>query len=71
VERPPELGDLELTITPIGPLDRATVDLYEELGIHRLVLLPEPESPRRHRHDPVPLDRILHNIDTVAETFIR
>jgi len=69
-ERPADLGRLELTVTPVGPLDRATVDQYEELGVDRLVLLPEPESPRGERHAPVPVDRILHNIDTVAATFL-
>jgi probable F420-dependent oxidoreductase len=69
-ERPPELGELELTITPIGTLDRATIERYSELGIHRLVLLPEPEASRAQRHAPVPVDRILRNIDTVADSFI-
>jgi probable F420-dependent oxidoreductase len=69
-ERPPQLGELELTITPVGPLDRATVEGYEQLGIDRLVLLPDPEAGRTRRHAAVPLDRILHNIDTVAASFI-
>jgi probable F420-dependent oxidoreductase len=69
-ERPAGLGELELTITPLGPLDRDAVQQYEELGIHRLVVLPEPEAPRDQRHLPVPVDRILRNIDTVAETLM-
>jgi probable F420-dependent oxidoreductase len=69
-QRPAELGRLELTITPVGPLDRATVDHYEELGVDRLVLLPQPDADRTHRHDPVPADRILHNIDVVADQII-
>ncbi len=39
VERPEELGDLELTITPPGAVDKAMVDAYAELGVDRLVLL--------------------------------
>ena len=69
-ERPDELGRLELTVTPAGPLDRATVDQYEELGIDRLVLLPQPDADRTQRHTPVPVDRILRNIDMVAEQII-
>jgi probable F420-dependent oxidoreductase len=69
-ERPAHLGRLELTVTPVGPLDRAAVDRYQELGVDRLVLLPEPEAERGRRHAPVPVDRILHNIDTVASTFL-
>jgi probable F420-dependent oxidoreductase len=70
VPRPAELGRLELTVTPAGPLDRATVDAYAELGVDRLVLMPEPGARRRHWHEPVPADRIMANIDTVAAQFM-
>jgi probable F420-dependent oxidoreductase len=69
-ERPPELGELELTITPVGTLDRPIVEYYEQLGIDRLVLLPQPDADREHGHAPVPADRIIRNIDTIADTFI-
>jgi probable F420-dependent oxidoreductase len=69
-ERPAGLGPLELSVTPIGPLDRATVDRYAELGVHRLVLLPQPDADRAHTHVPVPAGRILGNIDRVAEQII-
>jgi probable F420-dependent oxidoreductase len=69
-ERPADLGRLELTVTPVGPLDRATVDQYQELGVDRLVLLPEPEAEPGRRHAPVPVDRILDNIDTVAGALL-
>jgi probable F420-dependent oxidoreductase len=40
-ERPAELGELEVTITPPpGPVDRDVVRRYSELGVHRLVLKP-------------------------------
>lgn len=40
VDRPPELGPLEITITPLpGPLDADTVQRYEDLGVDRLVLV--------------------------------
>jgi probable F420-dependent oxidoreductase len=64
--RPPELGRLELTITPVGKLDRSTVEQYAELGVDRLVLLPQPDADRPLRHSPIPADRIMHNIDRVA-----
>ena len=69
-ERPSELGRLELTVTPAGKLDRSAVDRYAELGVDRLVLLPQPDAARGHRHEPVPPDRIMSNIDKVAEEFI-
>lgn len=65
-ERPAHLGRLELTVTPAGPLDRAALDAYEELGVDRLVLLPDPEAERGQRHAPVPVDRILRTIDAAA-----
>jgi probable F420-dependent oxidoreductase len=69
-ERPAELDRLELTVTPAGPLDKATVERYAELGVDRLVLLPQPDAGPRQRHVPVPAERILRNIDAVAEQII-
>jgi len=69
-ERPAELGRLELTVTPAGPLDKATVDEYAELGVDRLVLLPQPDATPAGRHAFVPVDRILRNIDTVAHQIL-
>jgi probable F420-dependent oxidoreductase len=39
VERPAELGELEITVTPPGALDRDAVARYRDLGVHRLVAL--------------------------------
>jgi hypothetical protein len=40
-DRAPELGELELTVTPPpGPVDADTVDKYRQLGVARLVMLP-------------------------------
>jgi hypothetical protein len=69
-ERPAALGPLELTVTPAGPLDKAAVDQYAELGVDRLVLLPQPDAGPAQRHAPVPMDRILRNIDTVARQIL-
>jgi hypothetical protein len=69
-DRPAGLGRLELSITPIGTLSRGVVDGYEQLGVDRLVLLPQPDADRDQRHRPVPVDRILRNIDWVAERII-
>jgi probable F420-dependent oxidoreductase len=38
-ERPGALGELEITVTPPGPLDRDLARRYEDLGVHRLVAL--------------------------------
>lgn len=39
-ERPGELGELEVTITPPGTPDLATARRYAELGVHRLTVQP-------------------------------
>jgi alkanesulfonate monooxygenase SsuD/methylene tetrahydromethanopterin reductase-like flavin-dependent oxidoreductase (luciferase family) len=38
VSRPPQLGPLEITITPPGDIDADTVERYAGLGVHRLNL---------------------------------
>lgn len=43
-ERPKELGELEISITPAGRLDRDMVKQYAELGVHRLIPLPTEPS---------------------------
>jgi probable F420-dependent oxidoreductase len=40
VERPTELGDLEITITPPGVPDLDTARRYADLGVHRLLVQP-------------------------------
>jgi probable F420-dependent oxidoreductase len=55
VDRPAELGELEISVTPLpGPIDADTVRRYEDLGIDRLVLVHDwdgmaggPDADRR------------------------
>lgn len=70
-ERPAALGRLEITVTPNEVMTRAIVDQYGELGVDRLVLLPQPGAPREARHRPVPRDQLLRNIDTAAAELLR
>jgi probable F420-dependent oxidoreductase len=65
-ERPAELGRLEITITPNGPFDRAAIERYEELGVDRLVVLPQPDVALAKRHLPVTRERILRNVEAAA-----
>jgi hypothetical protein len=39
VERPAQLGPLEITITPPGPVDLDAVKRYADLGVSRLALV--------------------------------
>ena len=43
--RPPELGHLEISVTPPAPgvPDQATIDAYAKAGVDRLILRPNPE----------------------------
>jgi probable F420-dependent oxidoreductase len=40
--RPTELGELEISVSPRGPVDQATAARFAALGVHRLILLPGP-----------------------------
>jgi probable F420-dependent oxidoreductase len=39
-ERPAALGELEISVTPRGPLDAETAPRFAELGVHRLIVQP-------------------------------
>ena len=65
--RPAELGDLEITVTPVGDFDRRSVDAYAAAGVHRLIVLPNHKANHSERHASVPLDDILRNIETVSQ----
>ncbi len=43
-ERPSWLGELEITVTPRGRVDRDAVERFAELGVHRLVLTPRGDD---------------------------
>ncbi len=55
VDRPPGLGKLEITVTPVpGPIDADVVRRYEDLGVDRLVVVQDfgdmaggPDAARR------------------------
>ena len=44
VERPGALGALELTVTPRAQLTAETAAAFAELGVHRIVIIPDPNS---------------------------
>ena len=66
-DRPAELGELEITVTPVGSFNRRTLEAYAAAGVDRLVLLPNHEASHAQRHEPVPLDQILRNIEIVEQ----
>jgi len=44
IARPQKLGELEISITPAGPVTLDTAKQFAELGVHRLILLPKGAS---------------------------
>ncbi len=61
VDRPAELGELELTVTPPpGPVDADTVDRYRQLGVARLVMLPRAND----------VESIIQFVNETAETHL-
>ncbi len=42
IERPSGLGEIEITVSPRGRLSRETAGAFADLGVHRLVILPQP-----------------------------
>jgi len=65
--RQPELGKLEITVTPVGRFDQRSVEAFAAAGVHRLVVLPNHEASHAQRHKPVPLGDILRNIEAVSQ----
>ena len=43
-QRPAELGRLEISITPRGPVNRERAEQFAVLGVHRLILTPPPHA---------------------------
>ncbi|MCH2173560.1 LLM class F420-dependent oxidoreductase [Myxococcota bacterium] len=65
VERPANLGPLEISVTPPGPVDADTAKRYEDLGVERLTLMRsfQDMSPRT---DPEARDAVLKFIEDTA-----
>jgi probable F420-dependent oxidoreductase len=69
VDRPSELGTLEITITPPpGPIDVDTVRRFEDLGVHRLVLMREFTDMAGGPDDAL-RTTILDDMTAVAQRF--
>lgn len=66
--RPAELGDLEISVTPVGEFGKRSVEEFAALGVHRLIMLPRLNPGRGLLHAPLPIDAILHNVDLIGET---
>ena len=65
VERAAELGALEITITPPGPVDPDTAKRFEDLGVHRLVLMRSFED-MGPRADGEAKDRVMQFLEETA-----
>src|SRR6266496_6016680 len=54
-QRPPGLGELEITITPPGSVDVETARRYADLGVHRLAIQP-------HTMDGSAMDELISSV---------
>ena len=68
VERPESLGELEISITPIGPVDLDTMKRYEDLGVSRLILLPGRSEEAASRGAPA-LESALQHVSETSEAL--
>lgn len=64
--RPPELGDLEISVTPAEPLTLEGVKRFADLGVHRLIVMPLHRMPFHRRDD----SAIKDYVTKVGDTFI-
>src|SRR6266536_2069995 len=60
VQRPPRLGELEITITPPGSVDVETARRYADLGVHRLAIQP-------HTMDGSAMDELISSVAEPVE----
>lgn len=44
INQPNRFGELEISVTPKGPITAERVKRFEELGVHRLILLPNADK---------------------------
>jgi probable F420-dependent oxidoreductase len=63
--RPPELGPLEIIVTPRDGQDVDNLLRYRDLGVDCVVALPADVARDKH-HAPVPIDGILRTIASIA-----
>jgi len=60
VNRPAELGELEVSVTPRGRLDRDTAEQFAALGVHRLIVYRFWRTA----------DEVLRDVEEIAGTLI-
>ena len=68
IERPAELGRLEISITPPGPVDQDTARRFEDLGVDRLILM-RSMADMTGGGDEKACDEVLRFIEETSRTF--
>lgn len=70
-ERPKELGELEISITPAGRIDLDTLKRYADLGVQRLILLPtEPAEAQLVALMNLSESDVLDSVRKIGDTLI-
>jgi probable F420-dependent oxidoreductase len=60
-DRPAHLGELEISVTPRGPINAETVARYADLGVHRLIVQP---------HYSLNAEQVAEYVTQIGETLI-
>jgi len=68
IERPAELGRLEISITPPGPVDHDSARRFEDLGVDRLILM-RSMADMTGGGDDEACDKVLGFIEETSRTF--
>ncbi|MCS5635430.1 MAG: TIGR03619 family F420-dependent LLM class oxidoreductase [Myxococcota bacterium] len=68
IERPAELGKLEISITPPGPVDHDTARRFEDLGVDRLILMRNMADMMGGGDDEA-CNEVLRFIEETSRTF--
>lgn len=65
-ERPPELGDLEISVTPAEPLTLEDMKRFADLGVHRLIVMPLHRMSEQRRE----ASAIKEYVTRIGDTLI-
>ena len=68
--RPAELGELEISVTPTGALDRDIVKRYADLGVQRLILPPRQQPDAATQYLKLTEADVLAFVERVHDTLM-
>lgn len=70
VSRPPQLGKLEISVTPFGNIDLDAAKRYADLGVERLIVLFPSESDKELFSKSVTTQQIVDYVHKLGDTVV-